>query len=91
MRGSGKSMMALNHVLFHMSISETAIYDEYQRLHSTDGPAAVLDGVPIWSIGGTFMKFDEWCKETDKTKKEKALLLLKYKTNIANDPVTLEA
>lgn len=52
------------------------------NLHSMDGPALVWKEGGIlktrWVIDGVDMSFSMWCINTQATKPEKALMLLKY-------------
>lgn len=47
--------------------------------HREDGPALISDQMVWWWLENIRMSFAVWCEKLNKTEKEKALLLLKYK------------
>lgn len=71
---------------FHRDNDEPALIVTDQNMqwyyrgkrHRLCGPALIDKEGSMWYINGMNIPFKKWCIKTNKTEKEKALLLLKY-------------
>lgn len=66
--------------IHHVGMDQEMVCVEAGRFHNIDGPAyhSIKSGPSYW-IDGHPYDFDEWCGILNKSDKEKALLLLKFK------------